>query len=297
MAAHGPERIVEGRGPAETRDERLHIGGAPALAEQEHALGAGTGCQLEAHLVREAGIALRAARAVERRVFDERTGTGGRSADAEEAAAVVRDEDLGRDGRGLDGREGHPVGEDAGQSVAREQRPAVARRLDDGRVRDVLWQPAEHESRVREDREPASRRREVGEAQARQLHGRIGGDERRHLLIEVVAAMAPARRSEAVARLVAGSPGRWPGLRRPEGAGVLVAHPESLAVGIEDGVVRPGREPVLARVAAPRVRGAALGDECAEARVREHVHPGHGREPARLGRAGDVDHVLAAVVR
>ena len=117
--------------------------------------------------MREARIEPRAARAVERRVLDERTGARGRSADAEEAAAVVRDEDLGRDGRGLDGREGHPVGEDPGQSVAREQRAAVARSLDDGRVRDVLCQHAEHESRVREDREPASVRREVGEAQAR----------------------------------------------------------------------------------------------------------------------------------
>ncbi len=92
--------------------------------------------------------------------------------------------------------------------------------------------------------------------------------------------MPPARVAEPVRHLV-GARRDGTRQRRPEDAGVLVAHPERLVVRVAHGIVRPRRQTVLAAVAAPGAGGAALADEAADRVVREHVHPRHWRPRAR----------------
>src|SRR5262249_50176992 len=61
--------------------------------------------------------------------------------------------------------------------------------------------------------------------------------------------------------------------RRPDLAGLLVAEEDGLSRSVANGIVRPGRELVLATVARPRESGSGLGHEKAEAGVRDHVRP------------------------
>ena len=98
------------------------------------------------------------------------------------------------------------------------------------------------------------------------------------------------RRLRGVAHLVGLARRRWPRGRRPDLRSLLVAEPERLPDRIEDRVVRPRREAVLAAVLAPRGHGARLGHQRAEPLVREHVRPRRGsRAPCQ-----DPDDVLAS---
>src|SRR5262245_36649547 len=54
------------------------------------------------------------------------------------------------------------------------------------------------------------------------------------------------------------------GGRRPDIAGLIVAEVNDFTRRVADGVVRPGREFVLATVSRPRISSAGLGDEKSE---------------------------------
>ena len=123
----------------------------------------------------------------------------------------------------------------------------------------------------------------VADLQDRPLHGRrrvhvhpqLRRDAVFGVLEHAVAESMPAR-----VRTVASGRQRR---RRPEAAALLVAKVEGLPAGIGDRVVVPGRQAELVGVLGPAVRRTALGDDGAEAGVRQHVDPGRRRHrrPAR----------------
>src|SRR5258705_10799530 len=101
----------------------------------------------------------------------------------------------------------------------------------------------------------------------------------------------------AVASAVAGDVGRVRHANRQRGgppdlAADLVAHEDRFAGHVAHGIVRPGRELVLAAVDRPAVSTSFGGDLEAEGRARDDVDPGGGR-PLALAEHG---HVLAAVL-
>src|SRR5262249_62323153 len=123
----------------------------------------------------------------------------------------------------------------------------------------------EHESLIREQREPAVAPALVADPHAGHLQRVALRGEQADLLLQTLALVTPGRVAEAMAHLVAHGLGQRPGQRRPERAGVLVAHVERFAVRVRDRVVEPRRQPVLAAVAAPGVPGARLAHPEAEA--------------------------------
>ena len=116
------------------------------------------------------------------------------------------------------------------------------------------------------------------------------------------AASTRARRARVRRRCSPGHAARCSGWPPPAGSGVadqnspglLVADEDRFAGRIADGIVSPGRQPVVVAVARPRVAGAALGGDESERRVRDDVRPGLGGSAA--GVLIDGDDVLAPVV-
>ena len=74
-------------------------------------------------------------------------------------------------------------------------------------------------------------------------------------------------------------------------AALFVAEVEGFAARIAHRVVGPGREAELVGILAPGVGQAALGDDGAEVRVRQHIHPRRRRHLPVRGR----DHILAPI--
>src|SRR5580692_7276700 len=90
----------------------------------------------------------------------------------------------------------------------------------------------------------------VLEPELRDLHGCVVRDEDRELLQETVTLAYVLRVAGAVAHVgfaVAAREGR----RRPNRRGLLVSQVERFRRGIEDRIVSPGREAILAAVAGP----------------------------------------------
>src|SRR5687768_1678252 len=81
---------------------------------------------------------------------------------------------------------------------------------------------------------------------------------------------------------------------RPELPGLLVAQKNRFTGWIADGIVSPGREPVLVAAASPRVAGAAFRSGESERRMGDDVRPRNGRK--RAGILIDRDDVLASFV-
>src|SRR5712691_4039143 len=88
---------------------------------------------------------------------------------------------------------------------------------------------------------------------------------------------------------------RWQRRGRPEAAGVFVTDEHGFARRVADGVVAPGREPVLMAVDRPGVAGPALGRSKTKGGMRDDVGPWRRRQRALV--VIDVDHVLASVLR
>ena len=133
-------------------------------------------------------------------------------------------------------------------------------------------------------REFAGAVRVVAHQEHHELDGRIRG----HVHRQGGADAAFAVLENAVAESVPGRVGRKATAgqrrRRPVMAAFLVAKVQGFAARIADRIVGPGREPELMRVLLPGVGKPALGDDRAEVRVGEHIHPrGRGQLPLSCG--------------
>ena len=65
--------------------------------------------------------------------------------------------------------------------------------------------------------------------------------------------------------------------RRPDFSTVLVAHIDDFTGTVADWIVRSGSELVFAAVHRPRAAAALGGDQEAERRIGDHIHPRRGR--------------------
>ncbi len=178
--------------------------------------------------------------------------------------------------------------------VAREQRSGDGVELGDHVGRRSAPRDSEHPLGIGRHREAPLAARLILEVRRESLmESRTGtscrsveGDAVRGVLEAAVALAVP---DDVGPGLLANRQERRP----PDEAGVLVAHVERLARGVADGIVRPGRELVLAAVDGPGGARARLRDLEAELRVRDHVEPGR-RGPLPCAEHRDV---LAAVRR
>src|SRR3546814_794027 len=133
--------------------------------------------------------------------------------------------------------------------------------------------------------------REVAQAQADQFDGRSGGNEDRELLFKSLAARPPCGLARAVLNLTC----RMPACRQRRGGPqtdiFFVAQVQSFALGVADGVVAPGREPVLTAVGRPGDPQSAFGHDRTEGVVGENIRPGR-----RSGGAGlQTDDIVSAI--
>ena len=180
--------------------------------------------------------------------------------------------------------ESDPVGEFRAERVAREQRTAFGVDFGDHVHDRFRPQIAEHPLGVSGGGEPARPARFVAQLDHRELDRCV----RRHVDPDLRADAAFLVLEHAVAESVPADVGRRPAHgqrhRRPEVAAVLVAQVEGLTARIAHRVVVPGTEAELVGVLAPGVAESALGDDAAEVRVRQDVHPRHGRDLPRRGR-------------
>ena len=190
-------------------------------------------------------------------------------------------------------REGHAIPELGAPRIACEHRPRL--RVDLGHDEGCGGVPGggEHPLHVGGDRETSRARGSILDGESRDLD-RVA---RRHVLQKLERDSVRRVLEAAVALAVSGDvlPGLLPnrqGRRPPERSPVFVADVEHLARPVADGVVRPGRELILATVARPRV-AAALGRHLeAERGIGDHVDPGR-RRPLPLA---EDRHVLPPVV-
>ena len=156
---------------------------------------------------------------------------------------------------------------------------------------------AQHELLVGEQRQSPGAAAPVRQPQARDLDWIAPRHEQPRVVVQAVARVPAAAVAEPVPHLVVRRGRRRPRQRRPELAGLLVAHVQRLPVGIEQRVVAPRRQPVLATVAAPRGARSGLAHEASELLVREHVDPRRRRQAqARAGPVLETHDVLAAVL-
>ncbi|EXS70696.1 hypothetical protein BF95_09090 [Sphingobium sp. Ant17] len=70
-----------------------------------------------------------------------------------------------------------------------------------------------------------------------------------------------------------GAAARWQGCRGPEPPVLLVAQIEPFTLGILDGIIEPGREPVLAAVDRPGEAKPGLSNDRAERVVGQDIGP------------------------
>ena len=223
---------------------RAQIG---ALAEEKGELPGLARRQLELDLEGEAGIEPGPGAAVQGTSLQQGRRPCGAAVAADEGGAIATDVDT-RAGRHRPG-ESNAGGERAALGVARQQRSGLVR---GGRnlARGRRGQAAQHQTREGEDADPAPPGAAIRELNAGDLERILPWHELADLLLELGTGLAEPAVAEAVAHR-AGRRRDWPRGRRPEGARVLVAHIERLAMRIADRVVVPGREPVLAAVAGP----------------------------------------------
>ena len=187
---------------------------------------------------------------------------------------------------------GHAVRELGIPGIAREHGTALHGLGDDER-RLPRAAEAERPFGIRHDGEAALAARAVAQSQHAPLDRLDGIDEHQQLRFDALdldleAAVALAVR-DVVTRIGA-THGLCAGA--PDVAAVLVAQVQRLARGIDDRIVGPGRQQVLAAVLRPGEGTAGFGHEGAEAGVRDDVAPGQWRATLAV----QLDHVLAAAV-
>jgi hypothetical protein len=178
---------------------------------------------------------------------------GGAAVATEESGAVGCAGDR-RPGGGVQRGERVAVAELVGEPIVGEQRAGVGVALGHRQARALARRHPEHDPRVARRGDAAGAIAGVGEADSRDLHRVVAGNELHDVLVEPVAAVLPTRVAEPMAHLVGGAGRRdRSGLRRPQRRRrIVVAQVQRLAVRVADRVVAPGRQAVLAAVAGSR---------------------------------------------
>ncbi len=125
----------------------------------------------------------------------------------------------------------------------------------------------------------------------------IQGHEYGGALVEMSAAVAKARVTQAVTDFVVARARHWAGRGRPVQPGILVADVEGLSMRVDDRVVVPRSEAVLAAVLSKGMHCAGFGDDApGVVGVGEHVGPGQRGIPKRAVRLfRQADDILGAV--
>ena len=243
------------------------------VAEQEGDFHALAGRQHEAGAQRRAGIEARAEVFRQGRAAGQRRRRAERPVAADEFTAVAGPVGLASAEIG----EGDARAKTRAPAISGEDRarPGIERRRDEietGRARR-----AERPFDIGGDAEMAGAFRQIAQFQPRDLDRAVARHELQQVRFNAVAGMLEA----AVAATEAGDIGRPLDAdgrrgRAPEGAGIVVTQVESLAGAVGDGVVRPGRELVLAAVDRPGV-AAAFGRRLeAKTLVGDDIDPGAG---------------------
>ncbi len=183
---------------------------------------------------------------------------------------------------------GNPVGELPVPGVSREHGSGRGVDVGDHESRRAAPLDPQHPLGVGRDRKPLLATGPVLQGETGDLDGVSQGHELQEIQRDVVGGVLVATVPMPVPddirpAFLADGENRRP----PDQTAILIPHIKSLAGCVADGIVRPGRELVLAAVHGPGVARARLGDLETEFRVRHHVDPG-SRGPLPLAQNRDV---------
>ena len=273
------EGAAGGGGAVKAMDQAPGVLGSLSQAEFEDDLTLLSGGQVKAHLDRparvEAGAHLPGKAGA---------GHGRRRLQAAVASQEFRAIAGERARRLIDREKGRPVAELGVVGVARQERAALRVGFGDhmhGRFRPQITQ---HPLDKSGGRELAGAVRVVAHHQHHELDGRIRGHVHRQGGADAAFGVLENGVAESVPGGVGGDATTGQRRRRPVMAALLVTQVQGLAARIADRIVGPGRKPELMRVLPPGVGKPALGDDRAEVRVGEHIHPrGRGQLPLSCG--------------